>query len=176
MNQKLALLFVIALTATTINTASTLSTLFNLYEGPVLITPNLLKRKIEKTARNERTLSVLFYSPKCPHCVAFLPTYTKVGLALYENMLNIETMKVDCMLSPSASQEYDIKFFPTLIVFKEGKELTRLPSNRSRSFDSIFEFLQDQITVTSPAASLLKKKSGDGGPGFHKAEKAEKIN
>lgn len=69
---------------------------------------------------------VKFYAPWCGHCKALIPVWETIGKH-YEQTDAVSVSKVDCTKEMSLCQEYGIKSYPTLILFKtkpktEGEE------------------------------------------------------
>jgi len=62
-----------------------------------------------------RTL-VLYYAPWCTYCKNLMPTWDALSQKYGDQM-----QKVDCEQFPEESEKQDIKVFPTMILFVDGK-------------------------------------------------------
>ena len=63
-----------------------------------------------------------FWAPWCGPCVQMGPTFKKVALSM---PLEAQFLKVDTDDEQSLGSKYQIRSIPTLIAFKEGKEVGR---------------------------------------------------
>lgn len=61
-----------------------------------------------------------FYSR---HCQTFAPKYEAAAKTLSEQNIDVKLAKVDCQKYNSFCQEYMIRAYPTLKIFKGGEEL-----------------------------------------------------
>jgi thioredoxin-like negative regulator of GroEL len=99
------------------------------YENQIL--PEELNKKLE----NQENVTVYFYSPTCPHCVAtspvIVPMADEIGLDLpLFNLLEFE----------NGWDDYNITSTPTVIRFENGKEVERVEGKVSdEEFRSWFE-------------------------------------
>lgn len=70
-----------------------------------------------------------FYAPWCGHCQELLPVVEKladeVGQRAMICKLNVDECREKAM-------EFGIRSIPTLILFRDGKEVARLTGNKSR--------------------------------------------
>lgn len=101
-----------------------------------IILPQDLKEKI---ATGEPVVAYLF-SPECPHCMkmtpALMPIADEVGVQIDQlNILEYE----------AGWNEYNIEYTPTLIYFKDGKEVNRIVGDYSKDKQVIYDFL-GQVT------------------------------
>lgn len=65
---------------------------------------------------------VEFYSPSCPVCVGFKPTYIKLATETTEKYPQIEFFAVSCDDHFDTCKEFGIDDFPTLKVYKAGDD------------------------------------------------------
>jgi protein disulfide-isomerase-like protein len=83
-----------------------------------------------------RPSMVLFYAPWCPHCKSMMGDWEKLQ---NEVGSDVEVVKVNCDEKPEMAEQYDVKGFPTIILFKEGK---KVHFEGSRNLDNFLEFLR----------------------------------
>lgn len=57
------------------------------------------------------------------HCVKFAPRYEAAAKTLQDMDLDVRLAKVDCTRQAKLCQEYNIRAYPTMKVFKAGQEL-----------------------------------------------------
>lgn len=76
-----------------------------------------------KKAINEKEVLVLFYAPWCGFSRRFLPAFEE-----YSKTCSKKCAIVNKEESPRLCNEYSIKYYPTVIWFKEGKVSKRLDS------------------------------------------------
>ncbi len=85
-------------------------------------------------------LVVDFYSDLCPPCKAMEPSFKKIA-EIYKGKANFFKFNVDKnTLVPSSKKILGI---PTIIIFKEGKEVERLTGFQST--DSLSEFIRRNL-------------------------------
>jgi len=100
---------------------------------------------------------VEFYAPWCGHCKSLEPIYEKAATELKEK--GIALAKIDATAEESLAQEYGIRGFPTLKLFKNGKFHQDYTGGRT----------QNEIV------SFLEKKSGNPYTVVSSNEQVEKI-
>ncbi|MDI7742999.1 thioredoxin family protein [Lysinibacillus fusiformis] len=98
-----------------------------------IILPEALKEKI---VSGEPVVAYMF-SPECPHCKkmtpALMPIADEVGVQIDQyNVLEYE----------QGWDDYQVEATPTLIYFKDGKEVNRLVGDYSKDTDVIYDFLK----------------------------------
>ncbi|MEJ2271974.1 MAG: protein disulfide isomerase family protein [Candidatus Bathyarchaeota archaeon] len=74
-------------------------------------------------AINEKEALVLFYAPWCGFSRRFLPTFEEYSLTCSKKCTIVNKEK-----SPDLCDEYSIRYYPTVIWFKNGKIWKRLDS------------------------------------------------
>lgn len=74
-----------------------------------------------KTVAKGDTL-VKFYAPWCGHCQKLAPTWDELA-KLFEKDEVAKVAKVDCTLHQPICQEQEIRGYPTLVYFRDGRKL-----------------------------------------------------
>lgn len=92
---------------------------------------------------------VLFYAPWCPHCKDLLQPNDNNGGKPAWSLLkqkhagrkDISIDEVDCDAKPELASKYEVKGFPTVILFKGNQKLNY---DGDRSLESLEKFLETQ--------------------------------
>lgn len=86
----------------------------DLYEN--IIIPDDLDEKLE----NEETITVYYFSPTCSYCISTTP----VIVPMTED-LDIDMVKMNLLEYPDKRPHYEIEATPTIVHYKDGKEVGR---------------------------------------------------
>ncbi|XP_025081188.1 protein disulfide-isomerase A5-like [Pomacea canaliculata] len=90
---------------------------------------------------------VMFYAPWCGHCKKMKPAYGEAATKVKEEGLGA-LAAVDATIEKDLSQKYDIRGFPTLKYFRNGKVEFEYGSGRSAS--DIISFMKDPKASPPP--------------------------
>jgi thioredoxin 1 len=72
---------------------------------------------------SKETVLVDFFAPWCPPCRVLLPILEELAKK-YEGKIKFTKLNVED--APEIAEEYQVFSVPTLIIFKEGKEIERI--------------------------------------------------
>jgi thiol-disulfide isomerase/thioredoxin len=79
------------------------------------------KSTFQEKIKNKEKAYVLFYATWCPHSQQFLPIFEEYSKSNPEECLSVIADE-----EPEVFEEYDIEYYPTVIMFKNGKVHKRL--------------------------------------------------
>ncbi|KAG2013608.1 disulfide isomerase [Coprinopsis cinerea AmutBmut pab1-1] len=125
---------------------------------------SLTAANFESSVNSEPLLLVEFFAPWCGHCKALAPHYEEAATTLKEK--NIKLAKVDCVEEADLCQSKGIQGYPTLKVYRNGKDSEY---NGPRKADGIVSYMVKQ---SLPAVSDV---TADKHEEFTKADKIVAI-
>ena len=88
----------------------------------------ILPDELDKTLSNEEDAFVYFYSPTCIHCKNTSP----ILVPLAEDM-DIDLKKYNVLEFEQGWNDYQIESTPTLVRFKDGKEVDRIVGTQTEA-------------------------------------------
>lgn len=123
---------------------------------------------------------VEFFSPSCPHCRLFAPTWqtlyefyytskplgpqaTQDNLNTFSRYYDFKFAKVDCQAFGDSCASKDVKNYPTVKLFRDGKEVKM--SKGAKDLKAMSEFVEEQLEAikpgSRPAEGLKLPKAGE---------------
>uniref|UniRef100_A0A672ZFT1 Protein disulfide-isomerase n=1 Tax=Sphaeramia orbicularis TaxID=375764 RepID=A0A672ZFT1_9TELE len=99
-------------------------------------------------ATEHETMLVKFYAPWCGVCKKFAPEFEKAATKLKGA---VQLAKVDCTANSDTCSRFGVSGYPTLKIFRNGREST--PYDGPRSADGIYQYMKKQ---TGPDSVHLK--------------------
>ncbi|KAI7850927.1 protein disulfide isomerase [Circinella umbellata] len=115
----------------------------------------------ENEVMKEDLMLVEFYAPWCGHCKALAPEYETAATALKEDQVKLG--KVDCTVNQDLCQEYEVRGYPTLKVFRKGDTSEY---KGTRKADGIISYMQKQ------AAPAITDLNADN---FEKFKESDRV-
>ncbi|TKR93394.1 hypothetical protein L596_007860 [Steinernema carpocapsae] len=109
-----------------------------------------------------------FYAPWCAHCKRLMPIWEHVGHALADRESPVRLAKLDCTRYPSVAHALKVNAYPTLIFFRNGKEIKY---EGERKKDSLVDFVLKTSgpvvdTIESPTKFTDQRKTSVNDPLF----------
>ena len=100
---------------------------------------NWKKEEFERSVLEEGKISLVeFWAPWCVYCRRIGPALDKVA---QEKSGELLIAKVNIDEEPSLAEKYQVEVIPTLILYKEGKELGSIVAPESKA--KIEEFISE---------------------------------
>ena len=119
-------------------------------EGPVYKIVNKSFKK--EVMENDLNVFVKFYSPNCPHCIRLEPTYKELAEKLkYNKYIRI----AEYNLKDNDFDEFKIRGYPTLVMFKAGEKDKHIIYNGNRTVEDMMNFV---ISNLGNSEEIIKKK------------------
>jgi len=81
---------------------------------------------------------VMMYAPWCGHCQRLKPIWDKI--AKKPGVSGVKVAKVDCTASKATCEEHQVKGYPTILYFRNGKKIETY--NGGKSEDELLEYLE----------------------------------
>lgn len=90
----------------------------------------------EKIASGEPVVAYMF-SPECPHCMKMTPALMPIA-----DEVGVQVDQLNILEYDQGWDDYKIEATPTLIYFKDGKEVNRIVGDYSTNEQVIYDFLE----------------------------------
>lgn len=95
-------------------------------------------------ASHKHPILVDFWAEWCSPCIFIAPVLAKV-IEEYDGAVALAKIEVDEGENMKLAGQYQVRGFPTIILFEKGKEVARFSSARSQSY--IEEFIETNSTL-----------------------------
>ncbi|KAH9421950.1 Protein disulfide-isomerase A4 [Dermatophagoides pteronyssinus] len=145
---------------------------------PIESVITLTSVNFDDTIKSESLILVQFYAPWCGHCKRLKPEYERAARRLQELEKPIKLAKVDATAEQELAQRFEVKGYPTLFIFRNGKKLTY---KGPRDENGIVDFMKEIQKVPSKlieSKEMLRKQIKEDIPtivGFFDTHPDEKI-
>ncbi|XP_078701213.1 thioredoxin domain-containing protein 5-like isoform X2 [Branchiostoma floridae x Branchiostoma belcheri] len=111
---------------------------------------------------------IKFYAPWCGHCKRLAPTWDELATT-FEHEEHLTIAKVDCTLYNSVCQDYDVRGYPTLLLFRDGDMLEKYSGGRGHA--ELKTYVSSKLEesnrlwekeASKPKETVKIQKSGEG--------------
>lgn len=112
----------------------------------------LTTKNFEDVIKGNSVVMVKFYAPWCGHCQHFAPAYAEAARLLHGS--SIVLAKLDCSEDVAICSALDILGYPTVRVFRGGKEAEDYGG--ARKAEAIYEYFMEAEKSTSKVTKITK--------------------
>ncbi|KAI1295890.1 hypothetical protein EDD11_007698 [Mortierella claussenii] len=108
------------------------------------------------------TTFVKFYSPQCGHCIALAPTWEQLAVdnLAWAQTKGFKFAEVNCLIEGEICDDNNVKGYPTLTLFHDGKTVHSYQGGRS--IDALNEFIKTKAEEYSSAKNVESVSGGSG--------------
>ncbi|RYO86826.1 hypothetical protein DL764_008939 [Monosporascus ibericus] len=165
------------------------NTVFNGQSVPPLL--ELTPDNFEKEVKASKNLVVKYFSPSCPHCMDFAPTYqtlyefyytskvpTESGEIPFEKFYDIRFGALNCIAYGDLCTKHDITSYPQTWLFVDGKkaDIVKGAKNMTMISGLVERALEEQKPGTRPKDLVLPKPGATSTPSAEMVEKTDKAD
>merc|ERR1712000_493339 len=90
---------------------------------------------------------IKFYAPWCGHCKRLAPTWDSLA-----EVANFNVGKVDCTENGALCQRFEVRGYPTLLLFKEGTGSAAIKYSGARDLPAFTSWVASETGKAAPAA------------------------
>ncbi|GFS11878.1 thioredoxin/protein disulfide isomerase [Elysia marginata] len=98
---------------------------------------------------------VKFYAPWCGHCKKLAPTWDELA-ETFTKYKGVSIAKIDCTRSTVICKQYEVRGYPTLLWFQDGKKIAKYQG--SRSHDALKEYTLTQLEAAGEEKNTLESE------------------
>ncbi|EGG21817.1 hypothetical protein DFA_01703 [Cavenderia fasciculata] len=107
--------------------------------------------------RTRPKVLMMFYSPQCGHCERMKPAYAEASIEVQKRGLGVFAA-IDCTLSSAFCNKFNIKGFPTVLLFEKGAE--SMVYQGDRSTNDLINWFEKQADTVKKQQSLSMGDKG----------------
>lgn len=138
------------------------------------LTSNVVELTTSNFGKTSEGLWLLeFYAPWCGHCKKLAPTYERVATYFSEakSGSGVHVAKIDATEHPGLAGRFDVKGYPTLLLFRGGRKVADFSG--PRTYENIVQWVEKhQDSTDGTEVPKAKATSRSGAPVQRALERA----